>query len=65
MSHLVFQRIPSANYMCAQDVHMTHIVTNMEIIMNNSLLYIEHSYNKTTSIKYLLFGSPYSIGTID
>jgi hypothetical protein len=27
--------------MCAQDVHTTHIVTNMENIKNNALLYIE------------------------
>jgi hypothetical protein len=24
VSHPVFRRIPGANYMCAQDVHMTH-----------------------------------------
>jgi hypothetical protein len=33
--------------MCAQDVHTTHIETNMENIKNNALLYIEHSYIKT------------------
>ena len=32
--------------MCAHDVHMTHIVTNMENTKNNALLYHEHSYNK-------------------
>jgi light-harvesting complex I chlorophyll a/b binding protein 2 len=41
LSHPVFQRIPGANYMCAQDVHTTHIVTNMENIKNNALLHIE------------------------
>jgi len=41
LSHPVFQRIPSANYMCPQDVHTTHIATNMENIKNNVLLYIE------------------------
>jgi hypothetical protein len=40
LSHPVFQRRPSANYMCAQDVHTTHIATNMENIKNNALLYI-------------------------
>jgi hypothetical protein len=41
--------------------------------MNNALLYIEHSYNKTynyykciaETILNLLFGAPYSIGTVD
>jgi hypothetical protein len=33
--------------MCAQDVHTTHIATNIKNIKNNALLYIEHSYNKT------------------
>jgi hypothetical protein len=47
VSHPVFRRIPSANYMCAQNVHTTHIATNMKNIKNNALLYIEHSYNKT------------------
>ena len=47
LSHLVFRRIPSTNYMCAQDVHTTYIATNMENIKNNALLYIEHNYNKT------------------
>ena len=41
LSHPVFQRIPSTNYMCAQDVHTTHIATNMEIIKDNPLLNIE------------------------
>jgi len=41
LSHPVFQRIPSANYMCAQDVHTTHIVINMENIKNNALLHIK------------------------
>jgi len=40
LSHLVFQRRPSANYLCAQDVHTTHIATNMENIKNNALLFI-------------------------
>jgi hypothetical protein len=47
MLHPIFQRLQSANYICAQGVHTTHIETNMENIMNNALLYIEHSYNKT------------------
>jgi hypothetical protein len=59
--------------MCAQDVHTTHIETIMENIMNNALLYIEYSYNKTynyhksiaETILNLLFGAPYSRGTID
>jgi hypothetical protein len=59
--------------MCAQDVHTTHIETNMENIMNNVLLYIEHSYNKTynyyksiaETILNLLFGAPYSTGIVD
>jgi hypothetical protein len=59
--------------MCAQDVHTTHTVTNMENINNNALLYIEHSYNKTynyyksivETIVNLLFGSLYSTGMID
>jgi hypothetical protein len=33
--------------MCVQDVHTTHIATNMENIENNALLDIEHSYIKT------------------
>jgi hypothetical protein len=33
--------------MCAQVVHTTHIVTNMENIKSNALLYIDHSYNRT------------------
>jgi hypothetical protein len=45
----------------------------MENIMNNVLLYIEHSYNKTynyyksiaKTILNLLFGTPYSTGTVD
>jgi len=41
LSHPVYQRIPSANYMCAQDVHTTHIATNTENIKNNALLYIK------------------------
>jgi len=73
MSHLVFQRIPSANYMCAQDVHMTHIATNMENVKNNALLYIEHNYNRTynyyrsiaETILNLLFGTLYSTGMVD
>ena len=44
--HLVLRRIPSTNYMCAQDIHTTHIATNMENIKNNALLYIEHNYNR-------------------
>jgi hypothetical protein len=52
---------------------MTHIETNMENIMNNVLLYIEHSYNKTyncyksivETILNLLFGTPYSIEMVD
>jgi len=59
--------------MCAQDVHTTHIATNMEIIKDNALLYIEHSYNRTykyyrsieETILNLLFGTPYSTGTVD
>jgi hypothetical protein len=59
--------------MCAQDVHTTHMATNMENIKNNVLLYIEHSYNKTynyyksiaETILNLLFGAPYSIGMVD
>jgi hypothetical protein len=59
--------------MCAEDVHMTHIATNMENIKNNASLYMEHSYHKTynyyksiaESILNLLFGSPYSTGTMD
>ena len=59
--------------MCAQDVHTTHIVTNMENIKNNALLYIEHNYNRTynyyrsieETILNLLFGTPYSTGTVD
>jgi len=48
VSHPVFQKIPSGNYMCAQNVHMPHIATNMENIKNNALLYIsKHSYYKT------------------
>jgi len=38
LSHPVFQRRPSTNYMCAQDVHTTHIATNN--IKNDALLYI-------------------------
>ena len=33
--------------MCVQDVHTTHIATNMENIKKNALLYIEHNYNRT------------------
>ena len=59
--------------MCAQDVHMTHIATNMENVKNNALLYIEHNYNRTynyyrsiaETILNLLFGIPYSTGTVD
>ena len=59
--------------MCAQDVHTTHIATNMENIKNNALLYIEHNYNRTynyyrsiaKTILNLLFGTPYSTGTVD
>ena len=73
LSHLVFLRIPSANYMCAQDVHTTYIATNMENIKNNALLYIEHNYNRTynyyrsiaQTILNLLFVTPYSTGTVD
>jgi hypothetical protein len=73
VSHPVFRRIPSGNYMCAHDVHTTYIATNMENIKNNALLYIEHSYNKTynyyesiaETILNLLFGAPYSIGMVD
>ena len=69
---MVFQRKPSANYICAQDVHTTHIAINMENIKNNALLYIEHTYNMTyncyksiaDTILNLLFGTPYSIGTL-
>ena len=58
--------------MCAQDVHTTHIAINMEIIKDNALLYIEHSYNRTykyyrsiaKTILNLLFGTPYSIGMV-
>jgi hypothetical protein len=76
MAHLIapiFQRIPSANYRCAQDVHITHIVTNMENIKSNALLYIDHSYNKTynyyksiaETILDLLFEASYSTGTVN
>ena len=73
VSHPVFQRRPSANYMCAQDVHMTHIATNMENTKNNALLYIKHNYNKIynyyrsieETILNLLFGTPYSTGMVD
>jgi hypothetical protein len=73
VSHPVFRRIPSANYMCAQDVHTTHIVTNMENIKINALLYIDHSYNRTynyyrsiaETILNLLFGTPYSTWMVD
>jgi len=41
LSHPVFQRRPSANYMCAQDVHMTHIATDMVNIRSNVLLHSE------------------------
>jgi hypothetical protein len=59
--------------MGAQDVHTTHIETNIDNIKNNALLYIEHSYNKTynyyksiaETILNLLFGAPYSIGMVD
>ena len=68
-----FQRIPNANYMCVYDVHTTHIAINMENIKNNALLYIKYSYNKTYNyyksiveiILNLLFGAPYSTGTVD
>jgi hypothetical protein len=73
VSHPVFRRIPSANYMCTQDVHITHIVTNMENIKSNVLLYIDYSYNRTynyyksiaETILDLLFGASYSTGTVD
>jgi virulence-associated protein VapD len=73
MSHLVFRKIQSANYMCAQDIHMTHIGKNIENIKNNALLYIKHSYNKTynyyksiaETILNLLFRAPFSTGTVD
>ena len=73
LSHLVFRRIPSTNYTCAQDVHTTYIATNMENIKNNALLYIEHNCNRTynyyrsiaETILDLLFGTPYSTGTVD
>ena len=63
----------TANYMCAQDVHMTHIATNMENIKNNALLCIEHNYNRTynyyrsiaETILNLLFGTPYSTRMVD
>jgi len=52
---------------------MTHIATNMGNINNNALLYIEtylqqglHLLQSTTeTILNLLFGSPYSVGTVD
>jgi hypothetical protein len=52
---------------------MTYITINMEIIKNNALLYFEHSYDKTynyyksiaETILNLLFGAPYSTGTVD
>ena len=52
---------------------MTHIETNMENNKNNALLYIEHNYNRTynyyrsiaETILNLLFGTPYSTGTVD
>ena len=73
LSHPVFQTRPNANYMCAQEVHTTHIAINMENIKNNALLYIKYSYNKTYNyyksiveiILNLLFGAPYSTGTVD
>jgi hypothetical protein len=45
----------------------------MENIKNNALLYIEHTYNRTynyyksiaKTILNLLFGTPYSTGTVD
>jgi hypothetical protein len=60
--------------MCAQDVHTTHIATDMEIIKEIMLYYIsKHSYNKTynyyksiaENILNLHFGSPYSTGMVD
>jgi hypothetical protein len=33
-----FPKNTSANYMCAQDVHTTHIVTNMENIKSNDFI---------------------------
>ena len=73
LSHPVFKRILSANYMCAQDVHTTHIATNMENIKNNALLYIGTLLQQglhllqsmVETIIYLLFGSPFSTGTVD
>ena len=73
VSHPVFERIPSANYMCAQDVHTTYIATNMENIKNNALLYIETQLQQDLHLLQsiaettlnLLFGSPYSIGMVD
>ena len=52
---------------------MAHIATNMGNINNNALLYIEtylqqglHLLQSTTeTILNLLFGSPYSVGTVD
>jgi hypothetical protein len=59
--------------MCAQDVHTTHIATNIENIKNNALLYIEYSYNKTyyyyksiaKTIPNPHFRAPYSTVTVD
>jgi len=50
VSHLVFCRIPSTNYMCVEDIHTTHIVTNMEIIKDNVLLHIKASVSAPYSI---------------
>ena len=51
LSHLVFQRRPSANYMCAQNVHMTHIVTIMKIIKDKCfIIYQNIVTSRLTSI---------------
>ena len=36
--------------MCAQDVHTTHIATNMENIKDNTLLYIETLLHQDLSV---------------
>jgi hypothetical protein len=59
--------------MCAQDVHTTHIATKMEIIKETMLYYISNIVTTdltllqsiAETILYLLFGSPYSTGTVD
>ena len=59
--------------MCAQGVHTTHIATNMEFIKDNALLYLKTYLHQDLLLLQstaeatlnLLFGSPYSTGTVD